>query len=598
MNNNTRKRTIQIIIIAIAVVFISRLFYVQVIDKTSASEIRMKEIRPPRGLIKDRTGEILVANQPMYDLMLTSINIRSFDTSLLCGLIEVSEEVLIYKLKKAKKHPYNPFLFKRQLNFKEHATLQEQLYLFPGFYTEDHSERIYPFSTASHVLGYIGKVDSQEILKYKGAYSDQDLIGKTGLERIYEHYLKGKKGKEWILYDVHNRVKGKYMEGVLDSLPRPGFSLISSLDIELQNYGESLMKNKKGSVVAIEPSTGEILAFISSPGYDPNHMIGSKRGLAFEKLKEDTLKPLFNRPVMAMYPPGSTFKTIMSLIGLQESVIVPKKRFQCKGEQRIPGIVSCHDHEYLRGLRSAIRYSCNNYFSFVLKDYFDLPGFSKASVAYEKWHKYVAAFGLGKKITKEFLYEAKGNLPKKEYYDNLYGKGRWKAPTIISLSVGQGELLMTPIQIANLFAAIANRGYYITPHLIKGVELDDGIKTISFDSITIPIDKRHFEELVSGLKEVVEKGTARASRIKNIEMCGKTGTSENPHGEDHSVFAAFAPKEDPEIAIAVFVENSGYGSVWAAPIASLMIEKYINKKITGKQRKYLEKRMLEGSLID
>lgn len=598
MDADIRKLVIQIIIISVVFIYLTRLFYIQVIDRTSASEIRKKEVRAPRGLIKDRNGLVVVANQPMYDLMLIAKDLKAFDTLLFCDLIGMDKSNFLEKIDRAKKLPYKPFLFKRQLDFREYAIVQEEIHEFPGFYSVSQTKRVYPFRSAAHVLGYVGKVDSSEILEFKGVYNDQDFIGKTGLESTYETYLKGEKGEEWLLYDVHNRVKGKYNSGEKDKLPMPGFNLITSLDIELQNYGEALMKNKRGSVVAIEPSSGEILAFISSPTYDPSVMVGGKRGEMFDKLKKDTLKPLFNRPVMAMYPPGSTFKTIMSLIGLEEEAIKSKTKYKCNGLSKIPGIVTCHDHDKVKGVRDAIRFSCNNYYSFLMKDHFALEKFTNASKAYDNWFEYASSFGLGKKLTQEFPFESKGNLPKKGYYDKLYGKGRWKAPTIISLSVGQGELLMTPIQIANVFSAIANRGYYIKPHLVKWLELENGTKKIDFDTVKIPIKDRYFEKVVLGLEDVVQKGTARRSKIKSIDMCGKTGTAENPHGEDHSVFAAFAPKEQAKIAIAVFVENSGFGSTWAAPIASLMIEKYLNKTIEGKQRKYLEKTMLEGNLIE
>ncbi len=597
MNAEIRKLVIQIIIISVVVIYLTRLFYIQVVDRTSASEIRKKEVRAPRGLIKDRNGEVIVANQPMYDLMLVAKNLKHFDTLLLCDLIRVEKKIIIDKLDKAKKLPYKPFLFKRQLDFKEYAVFQEHLHELTGFYSQVQTRRAYPFRSAAHVMGYVGKVDSSQILKFKGVYNDQDFIGKTGLESTYESYLKGSKGESWLLYDVHNRVKGKFKNGERDKLPVPGLNLVTSIDIDLQNYGEELMNNKRGSVVAIEPSTGEIIAFISSPSYDPSGMVGGKRGDVFEKLKKDTLKPLFNRPVMAMYPPGSTFKTIMSLIGLEEGFVKSKTKYKCNGLKKIPGIVTCHDHDKVKGIRDAIRFSCNNYYSLLMKEHFSQKKFTNASIAYERWYDYVSSFGLGKKLTKEFPFETSGNLPKYNYYDKLYGKGRWKAPTIISLSVGQGELLMTPIQIANVFAVIANRGYYISPHLVKWIELENGKKEIKFDTLKIPVDKRHFEKVVSGLEDVVQKGTARRSKIKSIDMCGKTGTAENPHGKDHSVFAAFAPKDQPKIAIAVFVENSGFGSTWAAPIASLMIERYINKEIRGKQRLSMEKRMLEGNLI-
>ena len=596
MGSGIRKLTIQIIMLSVALLYLARLFYIQVIDSTSASEIRLKEVEAPRGLIKDRHGEILVANQPMYNLMLVAANMESMDTVKLAGLLKLELDIVRERIKKARRHPFNPSLFQRQIDYVEFGRLQEQLHLFPGFYGEVHAERIYPYGHSAHVLGYIGMVDSQEI-KTDNYYTDQNVVGKTGLEKCYEKALRGVKGSKWLLYDVHNRAKGSYKEGADDVLPIPGTNLISTLDAKLQDYGERLMKNKKGSIVAIEPKSGEILAFVSSPSYNPKIMVGQSRGRAFEALKKDSLDPLFNRPVMAMYPPGSTYKSIMSLIGLQEGVDI-KGRFKCKGEQRIPGTVACHDHEPINGVKGAIRYSCNNYFSSVMKALFDLEKFKNAAEAYESWYTYSSSFGLGQKISPEFEFESAGNLPKKDYYDRLYRVGGWKAPTIISLSVGQGELLMTPMQIANTYACIANKGYFIEPHLIKELETFSKTNQLRFERKEAGISSEHFEKAIEGLEEVVKEGTARGSQIKNISMCGKTGTAENPHGKDHSIFAAFAPKEEPQIAISVFVENSGYGSTWAAPIASLMIEQYLKGSIEGGYRESLEKRMLEGDLIN
>lgn len=596
--HHPRKLVIQIIIIAIGVVYLSRLFYIQVIDETSSSEVRGKRIDPPRGLIFDRNGQLIVNNVAVFEINVIPKKTKEFDSLKFCRLAGVEIEDIRADLKEMHRYPRTMQTLVSQLTAEQYAGLQEYLHEFPGFSSAMSTARRYPFASAAHVLGDVGKVSRGDIKRSEGYYNGLDYIGKTGIEKAYEKDLRGIRGKQFLLYDVHNKVKGSYKSGEYDTMPVPGRNLISTLDVDLQNYGEALMANKLGSVVAIEPETGEVLAFVTSPAFDPNLMVGKSRGKNFVTLRDDTLKPLFNRPTMALYPPGSTFKIIMSLIALQEGVVGEYEFVKCLGDEKVPGIVTCHDHDPLKkGIRQAIRLSCNNYYSTLYKRLLsNHKKYTNTENAYEAWRDYVTSFGLAQKLNREHFIEAKGNVPKAEYFNKIYRQGHWNGGTVISLSVGQGELLLTPLQIANFFAAIANRGYYIDPHLVKGVEGVDSSKLIQFERHDIAIDAKHYEPVIEGLQEVVTLGTAKDSRIPSIDMVGKTGTAQNPHGEDHSVFAAFAPKDNPKIAIAVFVENSGYGSAWAAPIASLMIEQYLNDTI-GADRKRLEQKMLNGNLV-
>lgn len=596
--HHPRKLIIQLIIIAIGVIYLSRLFYIQVIDDTSSSEVRGKRIDPPRGLIYDRNGELIVNNVAVFEINVIPKYTKEFDSLKFCRLAGVEIEDVRADLKEMWQYPKTKQTLVKQLTSIQYAKLQENLHEFEGFSSSMSTARRYPFKSAAHVLGDVGKVSRGDIRRSNHYYNGLDYIGKTGIEKAYEKDLRGVRGKRFLLFDVHNKVKGSYKDGEYDTMSVPGGNLISTLDIDLQNYGEDLMRNKLGSIVAIEPETGEVLAFITSPNFDPNLMVGKNRGKNFIQLRDDTLKPLFNRPTMALYPPGSTFKIIMSLIALQEGVVGQYEYLKCLGDERVPGIVTCHEHDPLKkGIRQAIRISCNNYYSILYKRILsNHEKYGNTQKAYDSWRDYVMSFGLNKKLNKEHFIEARGNVPPSDYFNNIYGQGHWNGGTVISLSVGQGELLLTPLQIANFFAAIANRGSYITPHLVKGVEGRDSSRMLAFERQEIEIDKKHYEVVIDGLEEVVTLGTARESRIPSICMVGKTGTAQNPHGEDHSVFAAFAPKDKPKIAIAVFVENSGYGSAWAAPIASLMIEKYLNDSISD-GRKQIEKRMLKGKLI-
>ena len=604
-SNDPRKLIIQGVFILLGLIYLSRLFYIQVIDDVSSNEIRRKLINPPRGLIYDRNGKLLVANQPVYDIWVKPNEvdyIDSFKLAKLLGLDTLDWRNTWIKIQKnidkGRKKKWEKQLFVHQLSKERYARLQEHIYEYKGFSANLAVDRYYPNPAAAHILGYIAKTSSADLTK-DAYYNGQDYIGRRGIERSYEKQLRGQKGFEFVLKDVKGKVVGPWENGKYDTMPLPGKELHTTIDIELQQYGEALMQNKLGSIVAIEPSTGEILAIVSSPSYDPGMMVGRVRSKNYGILQQDSLKPLYNRALMARYPPGSTFKIIMSLIALKEGVVGPNESIKCLKEKKIEGMVTCHDHEApITGIRSAIKYSCNTYFSQLLKRIMGQKKYGgDAEKAYNEWRDYVISFGLNQQLNHEGFSEKSGWVPEAEVYNKLYGKGRWKAPTIISLSVGQGELLLTPLQIANFFSVVANKGNYIPPHLVKLVGNDSAYNSTFYKRQFVSIEEKYFLPVIEGLEEVVEDGTAKMSKIPGIRMGGKTGTAENPHGEDHSVFAALAPIEEPKIAICVFVENSGFGSTWAAPIASLMIEKYLSDTI-AQSRLWLEKRMLEGSLVD
>jgi len=453
--------------------------------------------------------------------------------------------------------------------------------------------RRYPDSIAAHLLGNIGEVSQNEINR-DPYYQAGDYIGKSGIEKYYENELRGIKGMKVLEVDVHNRIKGSYQDGKYDTIAIPGKDLLISIDATLQKYGEQLMQNKKGSVVAIDPNTGEILVLISSPGFDPNMLVGRQRSANFEQLLEDTLKPLLNRAVMGTYPPGSTFKMINALVALQEKAIIPNTTFSCQGKESRP-IRCTHDHKSPLSLEHAIQESCNPYFWNTFKSTLNLPPFNDPKKGYERWYKNIKSFGFGEKFNTDIPYELSGNIPTSAYYDKLY-RGKWNALTVRSLSIGQGEILVTPIQLANLAAVIAGRGNYYPPHLLKEIESNQYDSSLIKKSIKTTIDQKYFDIVANAMLVVFEGefGTARYYKMDSVQQCGKTGTVQNPHGEDHSMFIAFAPYKNPQIALAVIVENSGYGSTWAAPIASLLIEKYITGEV---KRTTYEKRMLEGDLI-
>jgi penicillin-binding protein 2 len=598
-----RRIVIQIIIGIILIIFIARLFYIQMIDKTfkdlaSQNVIRRVPNYPNRGLIIDRAGKLVVFNDAVYDLYVIPSKVKEMDTIKFCSLLKIQPEFFREQLKKARKHSkHRPSIFVKQISAKDFALFQEYLYLFPGFYEELRTIRRYPFHSAGHILGYIGEVSPAQIEKNK-SYQSGDYIGINGLEFTYEEFLKGRRGVRYMLVDNLNREKGRFKNGELDTPAIAGKNLILTVDIDLQNYGELLMQNKKGSIVCIEPSTGEILAMISSPVYDPNLLTGRERGRNFLALKNDTLQPLYNRPIMGFYPPGSTFKTLNGLIGLQEKVITTNTGFSCNlGYSLGPIFVKCRPHPSASTLSIALQYSCNAYFCNTFKRIIDNNHYKDEDASLAKWDEYLYSFGLGKKTGIDIPNEQPALVPSPEYYRKIYKGWRWKSSTIISLSIGQGEIATTPLQLANVAAAIANRGWWFIPHLAKRIDDPEFFKGNQFlIKRKTMVDSAYFESVVEAMYLTVEQGTARGSKIEGISMCGKTGTVQNPQGEDHSMFIAFAPKDNPKIAVCAIVENAGGGSKFAAPVASLMIEKYMNDTISTK-RKEIEKRILETDLI-
>ncbi len=602
MNNLENRKIIVIsLLVVVALIFLGRLFTIQVLDDSYSSSADNQALRfvtqyPSRGIIYDRHGDILVQNQAAFDLMVVPRQLAGLDTQAFCQLMEMDRSEFNTRIDKAKSYSYyRASIFQKQLTADEYARIAENLYRFPGFYGQKRSLRIYPDSVAAHVLGYIGEVNSRD-LEEDSVYRPGDFIGIGGLERQYEKLLRGERGQEVLLVDVHNTVQGKYRNGSLDVPAKAGTNLITGLDLDLQKYGEGLMNNKKGSIVAIEPSTGEVLCLISSPTYDPNLLVGIKRAQNYQMLSQnDSLDPLFNRALMAKYPPGSIFKLVQSLIALDEGVITEHTGIACN-----KALVGCHNHPSAQKLREAIQMSCNPYFHQVFKRLINRGTvssyFEDSAIGLDAWEKRVKKFGMGQRVGLDLPSLKSGSIPDVELYNRIYGARRWAFSTIYSVSIGQGEVEVIPIQMANLAATIANRGYYIDPHIVKEM---DGVKdsTLHYEVHNTDIDPAYFEPVIDAMQWVVEKpgGTARRARIDSIAVCGKTGTAENPHGEDHSVFIAFAPRENPQIAIAVYVENAGFGGTWAAPIASLMMERYIKGSISDTIK---ENRVLEANLLN
>lgn len=575
-------------VIASLLLFI-RLFYIQVIDDSYRSSADSNVLRyvtqyPARGIISDRNGKLVVYNQAAYDIMVIPGQTAAIDTTEFCDLVGISPASFSERMAAAVKYSrYAPSVFLRQISSETYARLQEKMFRFPGFYVQTRTLRSYARPVAAHILGYVGEVDDK-IVSGNPYYKAGDYIGVSGIEKAYENELRGKKGVNIYLVDVHNRIKGSYRDGELDTLPEPGNDLVTTIDLDLQEYGELLMRNKTGSIVALDPATGEVLAMISSPAYDPSLLVGRVRTSNFSTLLTDTLNPLFNRALMASYPPGSTFKPLMGLIALQEKAIVPSTLFGCS-----PGylFVGCHSHPSPLNLTEAIMHSCNSYFCQAFRKVLENNTYSSVSEAYTRWQRYLNDFGFGDKLNTDFPNELPGFIPGTAYYDRYYGQGRWRALTVISLAIGQGEMGTTPLQMANMTAAIANRGYFYTPHIVRSSTISGEPAPRFVEKHFTGIDSIHFEPVIEGMDLVVSGGpgaTARHIGIPGIEICGKTGTAQNPHGDDHSVFIAFAPRNNPRIAIAVYVENAGYGSTHAAPVASLMIEKYLTGEVKNKWR--------------
>ena len=581
-----RKYVIMAFIVLASLVLIIRLFIIQVVKNTyrlSADNNVLRYVTqyPARGLIYDRNGKMIVLNQAAYDLMVIPAQTTKIDTIGLCSLLGISGEFLRERMKAAVIYSRRaPSVFLKQISDQTYAKLQEKMFMYPGFYVQPRTLRKYAKPVASHILGYVSEVDDG-IIKKDPYYKSGDYIGKLGIEEAYEKELRGRRGVKIFLVDVYSRIKGSYAGGSMDTLAVQGEDITSGIDLNLQEYGELLMKNKRGSIVAIEPETGEVLTLVSSPDYNPGLLVGRIRSDNYANLSADTLKPLFNRALMASYPPGSTFKPINGLIALQEQVISPSTMFSCNNGYLF---MKCHSHRSPLNLEDAIMISCNSYFCQAFRRVLENPKYLSVSSAYEKWKEYLNEFGFGNKLGTDFVNELTGFIPAGTYFDRFYGKNRWKALTVISMAIGQGEVGTTPLQMANMTAAIANRGYYYTPHIVKSVGADHAIDRRFITKHQINIDSANFEEIILGMQAAVNNGTGTNAALKDIIVCGKTGTAQNPHGKDHSVFIAFAPKDNPKIAISVYVENAGFGATYAAPIASLMIEKYLKGEISNKNR--------------
>ena len=605
-SNNLKSRRLLVmgVFIAVGIVYIIRLFSLQVLDKkykqlADNNALRYMTQYPARGKVYDRNGNLLVFNEAVYDLMVVPRQackvdtLRPIDTLELCNLLNISKEFYIERMAKAKKHSWvRPSLFVGQVSKEDYARVAEVLYRFPGFYFQTRTLRHYPNTIAAHTLGDIGEVNQNELEK-DDYYKQGDYIGKSGIERSYEKELRGVKGLKVVMVDVHNREMGSFMNGELDSDPVPGKDIYLGLDADLQAYGEQLMVGKIGSIVAVEPSTGQILAFVSSPTYDPNLLVGRERGKNYKELQADPMKPLINRAISGTYPPGSTFKTVVGLIAMQSGSITPATRFHCSGLGSLP-IKCTHSHGSSPDFANAIMNSCNPYFYESFKATINNRKFGGVKEGYQYWKDMTYKMGLGHPFGTDIPYEVKGNIPSREYYDKMYG-GQWNAVTIRSLGIGQGEVLLTPLQLANVAATIANEGYFYPPHLIKGFGDGSPIPEVMTTKVDPGIEQHHFKVMKAGLRTVFSgpAGTARRYEMKDIAQCGKTGTAQNPHGNHHSLFMAFAPAENPKIALSVIIENGGYGATWAAPIASLMMEKYIRGYT---EREELEKRMMEGRI--
>ncbi|MCC5919073.1 MAG: penicillin-binding protein 2 [Cyclobacteriaceae bacterium] len=599
MSDLGRPITIGIIFLFVGVIYAYKLFTIQVLDSTYQAEaeknIVQKEILYPyRGNIYDRHGELLVQNQPAFDILVVPKEVKRIDTLSFCKHFNISKEEFDSKMLKARQYSMvRPSVFKKMIPIREFAVFQDFLVNYPGFSIQPRIIRDYPDATLANALGYIGEIDKRRLARdTTNVYRQGDYIGISGLEEIYEEELRGRTGVKYNLVNVRGIDKGSFKGGAYDTSAVAGKNLMTTIDRQLQAYGERLMKGKRGAIVAIEPATGEILAISSNPTYDPNLLTGREFGTNYRQLSMDTTKPIFNRPVMALYPPGSIFKVVQSLIALEEGVIGPSTRFPCNRNQ-----VNCHAHPNPANLHNAIKYSCNPYFYSTFRKIVNQNlhenTFIDTRIGMEKWLDYVRSFGLGEPLGIDLPNEKGGQIPGLGLYDRIYGENRWKFSTIYSLSIGQGEILVSPLQMANMAAAIANRGYYIRPHLVKKIGDESLDYMNSIDRHEIPIQEKYFDMVVEGMKDAIQ-GTAMRAYIPDIEICGKTGTAENPHGEDHSVFMAFAPKDDPKIAIAVYVENAGWGGRAAASTASLMIEKYLKGEVN---RKWLEEFVLKGDFI-
>lgn len=591
-------------VVVVAVVMVLQLFNLQILDEqykiTASNNAFRYDIRyPARGLVLDRNGKILVGNETAYDIMITPYEVKELDTLDLCNIFDLNIDDVRKTLqdyrKNRRKIGYQSIPFVKQISSQQYSIFLEKSYKFPGFSAVSRTIRSYPFNAGANLLGYISEVDTA-FMRKNPSYKRGDYVGRTGIEQSYESILKGEKGYNIYLRDVHNKIKSSFADGKYDLEAIPGKSIISSIDAELQNYGERLMANKVGSVVAIEPSTGEILTLVTSPGIDVTKLAFINK--YYSELVNDPYKPMFNRAVMSPYPPGSVFKLVNGLVALQEGVLDTEIRYPCHMGYKVGRGVACHAHPSPTDLEQAIMMSCNAYFCYAFRDIMDNPKYPKIADAFNQWKRIVESFGFGKKLGSDLPGEQGGILPTTKTYDKIHGKGRWKSLSIISLAIGQGEIGTTPLHLANLAATIANRGYYYTPHIIKGSP--DTLINIDYTKKhhTL-VDPVHFEEVIEGMFLAVNSppgsgATASRVAVPGLDICGKTGTAQNPHGKDHSVFICFAPRNNPRIAVAAYIENGGFGATWAAPIASLIVEMYMKRKV---ERTDMEAMILNGNTI-
>lgn len=582
----------------IGFIFLIQLFSIQVLskdyqEKAQENAIRRLIQRPHRGLVYDRNGKLLVSNKPIFNINVIYSEVNLQDTLAFCNLLGITKEEFNEKMERALYTSKNDeVIFMKQIEQNDFAKIQDRLMDYQGFYPDFQTIRSYPHQNLAHALGYMGEINRKKLKDFAAQgildYFQGDFIGVSGIEAAYEHELRGEIGVQYRLTDVNGNDKGAYKSGGYDTLAIAGEDLYSTIDLDLQQYGEMLMQGKKGSIVAIEPKTGEILAIVSAPTYDPNLLVvGNDFSKNYAALVEDPSKPLFNRPVMGMYPPGSTFKVVQALVGLQEGVLTPQTRLRCD-----QSLVKCHGHMSPANVHQSIQYSCNPYYFKVFRRivyqnkivrndsiFHELPD-GDGNIGFTRWGDYMGRFGLGDRIGVDLVNDKGGNIPDLGYYNRKYGAGNWEFNNIYSLGIGQGELGVLPIQMANVAAIVANQGYFYTPHLVKSIGKDGGKRLEYLQKHEVGIDKKHFELVTLAMRDAVRAGTVSPNGIPyGFTMCGKTGTVQNPHGEDHSVFIAFAPMEDPKIAIAVYVENAGFGGTWAAPIASLVIERYLEGEV-------------------
>lgn len=586
------------LVILIFLIYVVRLFVLQIVDDKYKGMARnnaflTKTIYPARGQVYDRNGKLLVYNQPAYDLVVTMREVKDLDTLDLCNTLGITREIFENRIREICDRSRNPGYssytqqtFATQLSVEDYARLQERMYKYRGFEIRPRTIRQYMYHVAPHILGNLREVTAKEI-QNDDYYQRGDYTGDLGVEKSYERYLRGEKGKEILLRDAHGRIKGHYEDGKYDVIPKAGHNLTLSIDVDLQAYAESLMVNKVGALVAIEPKTGEILAMVSSPTYDPSLLVGRQRAKNYKELASNPYKPLFDRAISASYPPGSTFKPTQGLIGLQDGAITPQTVLPCHGGFVMGKFrMGCHDGSAAWTIIPAISGSCNGYFGWCLVHILNNRKYKSIQESFEAWKNYMVSMGYGYKLGVDIPGETRGFIPNRAYYNKAFRTETWKPINVISISIGQGEILATPVQIANLAATIANRGYYYSPHVIHSIQDSIIPDTLRIMHKTM-VDPANYEWIVKGMRAAATGGTVRRSGNldpEGIELCGKTGTAQNPHGRDHSVFMGFAPMNEPKIAVCCFVENGGFGATFGVPIGTLVIEKYINGKISERRK--------------